>query len=70
MPLVDGFTYRRKISKSVRFREKSRIAQNRWRHSPILQITGRLCITVIKEIFKLPPHLDLFCQINYLLEFS
>ena len=68
MPLVDGFTYRRKISKSVKFREKSRIAQNRRRHSPILQITGRLCVTVINEIFKLPPNLGHFCPINYLFD--
>ena len=57
------------ITKSVRFREKSRISRNRQRQVPeFRKLQEAIWLTVINEIFKFPPHLFPFCQISHLFE--
>ena len=46
-----------------------KISRNRWRDSPkFRKIPESIWLTVIYEIFKLPPFLDPFCEINYSFE--
>ena len=56
---------------SVRFREKSWISPNSQRQGPkFRKLQEAIWLTVIKEIFKFPPHFVPFFQVNYLYELS
>ena len=59
------------MTKSVRFREKSWISRNWLRQGPkFRKLQEAIWLTVINEIFKVPPHFDLFCQVNCLYKLS
>ena len=59
------------LTKSVRFREESRILRNWQRQGPkIRKLQDAIWLTVINEIFKFPPLLGSSCQINYFFELS
>ena len=55
----------------MRFRGNSRISLNWQRQGPkFRKLQEAIWLTVINEIFKFPPHLDLFGHENYLYKLS
>ena len=60
-----------KLTKSVRFHEKSWISRNWLRQElKFCKLQEAIWLTVINKIFKLPPHFAPFCHVNYLYELS